>query len=106
MMNIFLVCFGGMGLLFVPLILMFLTCSGDRSSKIGGAVFCLFFWVAFSWAMYAEAKWDHDTWNNGICSVCEGEYHFSGATKYRTSDYYFYTCEDCGHTIELNSLRK
>ena len=40
------------------------------------------------------------------CDVCEGEYKFSGATKYRTSHHYYYTCENCDHTIELNSLMK
>lgn len=105
-MNAFLICFGLLGLFFIPSILMFLICGCTRSNKIGGAIGCLLFWFAFSGAIYAESKWDHDTWNNGICSVCEGEYVFSGASKYRTSDSYFYTCEDCNHTIELNSLMK
>lgn len=103
-MNDFLICFGLMGLLFVPFILMFLLCAGSRGNKIGGALFCLIFWFAFSGAMTAQAKWDADLWNNGICSVCEGEYKFSSATKYRTSHHYYYTCEGCDHTIELNSL--
>ena len=105
-MNAFLICFGVMGLMFFPFMLMFLLCGGSRSHKIGGALFCLIFWLVISGAMTAEAKWDADAWNDGICSVCEGEYKFSGATKYHTSHSYFYTCEDCDHTIELNSLRK
>ena len=105
-MSDFWICFGFMGLLFVPFILLFLFCSGSRGNKIGGALFCLAFWLLISGAMYAESKWDNEMWNDGICSECEGEYHFSGATKYRTSHHYYYTCEDCDHTIELNSLRK
>ena len=105
-MNDFLICFGFMGLLAVPAILLFLICGSTWRSKISGAIACLAFWVLFSGGMYAENKWDNEAWNNGICSVCEGEYNFSGATKYRTSHSYYYTCDDCGHTIETNSLMK
>lgn len=105
-MTQFLICFGFMGLLFVPAILMFLICGCTWGNKIGGAIACLLFWLTISDAMVAEAKWDADLWNNGICSVCTGEYKFSSATKYRTSHHYYYTCENCDHTIELNSLMK
>ena len=105
-MEAFWICFGFMGLVFVPAILMFLICGCTWKNKIGGAVICLLFWLAISGAMYAEDSYDHEMWNNGICSVCEGKYTFSGATKYRTSHHYYYTCDDCGHTIEINSLMK
>ena len=105
-MNNFWICFGFMGLLFVPAILMFVICGCTRGNKIGGAIGCLVFWLLISVAMCGEIEYDIDTYNNGICSVCEGEYKFSGATKYRTSHHYYYTCENCDHTIELNSLMK
>lgn len=105
-MGAFWFCFGFMGLMFVPLILMFLICGCSWGNKIGGAVFCLLFWFAISGAMYAENSHDHEMWNSGVCSVCEGEYNFSGATEYRTSHHYYYTCDDCGHTIEINQLMK
>lgn len=47
-----------------------------------------------------------ERYNNGICTVCGGDYEFSGATRSNTSQYYFYTCEDCGHTIEVNKIMK
>ena len=105
-MEVFWICFGFFGLAFVPAILMILICGYTWRIKIGGAIVCLFFWLAISSAMYAEDKWDNEMWNNGICSVCEGEYTFSSATKYRTSHHYYYTCDDCGHTIEINQLMK
>ena len=105
-MEVFLICFGFMGLVFIPAILMFLTCGCTRDNKIGGAIACPLFWLAISGAMYAENKWDNEMWNNGICPMCKGEYNFSGATKYRTSHHYYYTCDDCGHTIEINQLMK
>ena len=105
-MNAFWICFGFMGLIFVPAILMFLICGCTRGNKIGGAIACLAFWVLISGAFALEDNYDNEMWNNGICSVCEGEYNFSGATKYRTSHHYYYTCDDCGHTIEINQLMK
>jgi hypothetical protein len=105
-MEAFWICFGFLGLMFVPAILMFLFCGCTWGNKIGGAIVCLLFWLAICGVMYAEDKWDNEMWNNGICSMCEGEYNFSGATKYRTSHHYYYTCENCDHTIELNSLMK
>ena len=102
----FLICFGILGLFAVPAILMFAICGVDTVHKVGGSAMVLAFWLLISVAMVAEAKWDAEDWNNGICSVCEGEYKFSGATKYRTSHHYYYTCENCDHTIELNSLMK
>ena len=105
-MSDFWFCFVIFGVLFVPLILMFLICGCTWSNKIGGAIVCLLFWFAISGAMYTENKWDNEAWNNGICPVCEGEYRFSGASKYRTSNYYYYTCDNCGHTIEINQLMR
>lgn len=105
-MSDFWFCFGIFGVLFVPLILMFLICGCTWRNKIGGAIVCLLFWFAISGAMYAENKWDNEAWNNGICPVCEGEYRFSGASQYRTSHCYYYTCDNCGHTIEINQLMR
>ena len=48
---------------------------------------------------------DCDTFNNGICAQCGGEYRMSGVTKTRMgSETFYYTCQDCGYTIEINCL--
>ena len=48
---------------------------------------------------------DCDTFNNGVCVQCGGEYRMSGATKTRMgSETFYYTCQDCGLTIETNCL--
>ncbi len=103
-MSAFWICFAAIGIIAVPCVLMFLICGTDLPHKITGAIVVIVFWFLFSGAMYLEDKHDMETWNNGICVKCEGEYLFSSATKYRSSERYFYTCEDCGHTIELYSL--
>ena len=56
-------------------------------------------------AIFTDAKIEAEKWNNGICVECNGKYKFSGATHYRTSEYYYYTCENCDYTIELNTLQ-
>lgn len=52
-----------------------------------------------------ESVNDHNVFNNGVCVKCGGEYRMSGATKIRMgSETFYYTCQDCGWTIETNSL--
>ena len=48
---------------------------------------------------------DCDTFNNGVCVRCGGEYHMSGATQGPMgSKTFYYTCQDCGGIIETTSL--
>lgn len=54
-----------------------------------------------------EIKMDKEEYNNGICSFCGGEYRFTSAVHYRNGgDRYYYTCDECGHTIETVCLMK
>ena len=56
--------------------------------------------------MYHECSSAIDRWNNGVHIDCGGTYQFSGATKYRASTSYYYTCDKCGHTEEFPSIMK
>lgn len=47
---------------------------------------------------------DRNEFNNGVCVKCGGEYRFSSSTRYRMSETFYYTCQDCGWTIETNCL--
>lgn len=71
-----------------------------------GILVALAFGFFLTGVMWGEAKMDADAYNGGICSICEGDYDFRGGSEYRGSHTYYYTCEDCGHTIETNSLMK
>lgn len=51
-----------------------------------------------------ENEHDTDKFNNGICEQCGGEYRFTSSTRYRMSETFYYTCQDCGWTIETNRL--
>ena len=54
----------------------------------------------------AEGRAEIENWNNGICSSCGGQSRFSSAAYTRYSRRYYYTCTDCGHTIETYELMK
>ena len=48
---------------------------------------------------------EDDTFNNGVCVQCGGEYRMSGATRTRMgSETFYYTCQNCGWTVETHSL--
>lgn len=51
-----------------------------------------------------EAYNDEEKYNSGICEVCGGEFKFSGSSGRSTARRYYYTCEDCDHTISVNSI--
>lgn len=51
-----------------------------------------------------ESVNDRDGFNNGVCVKCGSEYRFSSSTRYRMSETFYYTCQDCGWTIETNHL--
>lgn len=54
--------------------------------------------------LYLSYENDAQKYNNGICTVCGGEYKFSGAAG-RTGKTYYYTCETCDHTISTQSIQ-
>jgi len=55
----------------------------------------------------ADGKAAKERWNNGICELCGGAYQFSSASHvHNGGDRFYYTCEDCGHTIITYSLMK
>ncbi len=55
--------------------------------------------------IYNDAKNADKRWNNGVCE-CGGTYEFSAASKYRTSESFYYTCDTCGHTEEFSHLMR
>lgn len=55
--------------------------------------------------IYKDVEYANDRWNNGICE-CGGAYELSAASKYRTSESFYYTCNTCGYTEEFSHLMK
>lgn len=77
---------------------------------LGGKIITTLIAVAIAFGLatliYKEVEGNRNRWNNGIHIDCGGEYQFSGATQWRSSKTYYYTCDKCGHTEEFSSLMK
>lgn len=54
-----------------------------------------------------QTKGDDKTWNNGYCTECNEPYKFVNKVHHRNGgDEYYYTCDNCGHTIVIHGLRE
>lgn len=54
-----------------------------------------------------QNKGDDEAWNNGYCTECNEPYKFTSTVHHRNSDdEYYYTCDNCGHTIILHTLKE
>ena len=49
---------------------------------------------------YVDRKSAETAWNNGYCT-CGTEWRLVNAQKYRGHTIYYYTCDNCGRTIEI-----
>lgn len=80
-------------------------CCDRWVSKVLAFIICCAIFFGVGAMMGQEHINDCDTFNNGVCVQCGGEYRMSGATKIRMgSQTFYYTCQDCGWTIETNCL--
>ena len=71
----------------------------------------IIFLTAVACALYLGVKYEinvsREAYNDGICSACGGEYQFSSASHVKNgSDRYYYTCENCGHTVMTYHIMK
>lgn len=73
-------------------------------SKLLSFVICCAIGFGIGAMMGQESVNDHEAFNNGVCVKCGGEYRFTSSTRYRMSETFYYTCQDCGWTIETNCL--
>lgn len=55
--------------------------------------------------LYMSRENAYERRNNGTCE-CGGTYELSSATKYHSSESFYYTCDKCGHTEEFSSLMR
>ena len=73
--------------------------------KVLSVFICCAIFFGFGCMYGQENVNDRDTFNNGVCVQCGGEYRMSGATRAQIgSKTFYYTCQDCGWTIETNCL--
>ena len=79
-------------------------CCDHWWSKLLSFVICCAIGFGIGCMCGQESVNDRDTFNNGVCVKCGGEYRFTSSTRYRMSETFYYTCQDCGWTIETNCL--
>ena len=73
-------------------------------SKLLSLIICCAIFFGIGAMMGQDHINDHNTFNNGVCVKCGGEYRFTSSTRYRMSETSYYTCQDCGWTIETSCL--
>lgn len=54
----------------------------------------------FAGGFYIDRKSAETAWNNGYCT-CGTEWRLVNVQKYRGHMIYYYTCDNCGRTIEI-----
>lgn len=58
---------------------------------------------SFTGIIKLERKQNLESWNNGICTNCGGEYYFTNSYKnVNSSQRYIYCCDQCGKVINLS----
>lgn len=83
----------------------FILASKRKKEKIKGVILSLVLATAVGGVIQFNFNRDIKKWNNGICTNCNGTYEFTTATKsYNNYRSYYYTCENCGKTIETMHL--
>ena len=96
----FWLVFGLFGLLFVPIIIMFIALGVDKKHKIVGALICFAIWWIFSLGLFFDAKSDAQVWNGGYCD-CGTHWELRGASKDRYGhETKYYSCPNCHAEIE------
>lgn len=61
--------------------------------------------LAIALMVVALVVFNNHVWNDGKCTACDnGNYVFVDADyEAKTLTRYYYTCDNCGHTIELTT---
>ena len=68
---------------------------------ITAIVISLIVGFGFVFLMNEYREYEEKRWNNGICTICNTEYHFQSAAKGKSSTTYYYVCEN-GHIFETD----
>lgn len=94
-MLIFWIILGTFGLIFLPLIIMFIVCGADTAHKVWGAIACLFLWLILAGGLTLDGMGKADDWNGGYCN-CGTHWELRGATKNRHgNETKYYACPNC-----------
>ena len=99
----FLISFGCIGLVAVPMIIMFLVGGVDLKHRLGGTFITLGLWLFMSFSIVFSAWRNEEVWNDGYCD-CGYHWELAGATRSKqgsVTKYYF--CPNCHSEIEIGN---
>ena len=88
----------------IPLLLMAISYY-EKKTKVIACLCILAVTFGITALLYQNIVNQDARWNNGICE-CGGTYEFSAASQSIHSKTFYYTCNECGHTEEFDTLRK
>lgn len=75
---------------------------GLKTVLVSIAIGCL-----ISVSLTYQNKLEDDAWNGGYCTKCGKPYRLLKVDRFGgTEGEYFYTCDNCGHTIELGERKR
>ena len=98
----FYIAWAVIALFLLPIVFLF---SQTVKQKILACLCVLVVTCGVTALLYTYREKVCERWNNGTCE-CGGTYELSAATKYHSSESFYYTCDKCGHTEEFSSLMR
>lgn len=79
----------------------------QHNSKFKIWTITVFVWILsgglFFVFIYGQSEYENSLWNNGKCSVCQGNWVFTNASHGKYDVFYYYKCDNCGRVIELTT---
>lgn len=97
----FWIIFAVVGLIAVPMVILFACVGVDAEHKIGGVVAVIVFWFVLAGGIYFQNKDNSEKWNNGFCE-CGQHWELRAVTRTRNgTERKYYVCPDCYIEIEI-----
>ena len=96
----FWITFGIFGLIWAPLMIIFLVGGVDLKHTLGGTIVVLIFWFICAGSCYLDEMGKQEAWNGGYCD-CGTHWELKGASKSRTGHTTkYYQCPNCYAEIQ------
>ena len=100
-MSQLLLCLIGFSSISIPCIIFVCLDAETLKGKIIGTIIVIIFWLAFSFGLWGEAKYESMVWNGGYCD-CGEHWELRGASKSRMgTETKYYSCPNCHTEIQI-----
>lgn len=106
MNDIFIFTAIGIGIIAIIIWAFFAVILDTWVERCVALIVTIVFWLFITLSMTVSITIEQKNWNNGNCIECGGKYKFSGIESRIRDKNYYYTCEDCDHTIKTEGIKK